>query len=1241
MALNGYILTALCALWGGIIAQDVQLTSFRECPVDLFFVLDTSESVALRAKPPEFYINQIKTFTKLFIDQLINLPQPCDRNVTWNSGALHYSDDTELVMGLVDLNTRRFDLKAAIDKIKYIGKGTYTDCAIKEGISELLRTGSHYHENKYIVVVTDGHPVTGYKEPCGGIQEAANEARQHAIKVFAVAISPDQEDTRLSVIATDVNYRQNFTAADNSRSSQMSTISTIIDLINKKNAGFKAAIDKIKYIGKGTYTDCAIKEGISELLRTGSHYHENKYIVVVTDGHPVTGYKEPCGGIQEAANEARQHAIKVFAVAISPDQEDTRLSVIATDVNYRQNFTAADNSRSSQMSTISTIIDLIVSVVTQTHHSNDVCVVFLWIYGGSHYHENKYIVVVTDGHPVTGYKEPCGGIQEAANEARQHAIKVFAVAISPDQEDTRLSVIATDVNYRQNFTAADNSRSSQMSTISTIIDLITNETKDVCCSFDCNAPGGPLGLPGDPGQRGEAGRPGMPGEKGDVGAPGNVGDPGPIGYQGMKGDQGIRGDKGERGHKGFKGDKGQHGLDGVDGRKGEAGFSGLPGCKGSPGPDGLQGELGPKGDPGQYGPKGERGDPGKDGEPGRSGNYGSSGPKGDRGPRGANGDKGERGDDGLQGPDGTRGDGGTSGEKGEQGSRGNRGPRGEPGEPGPRGEQGREGSAGPNGDPGELGRAGSPGYRGDEGATGPEGAKGPRGIKGAPGDRGLMGERGEDGPPGNGTVGCHGFQGYPGPRGDQGAPGGKGTPGPKGDDGEPGDPGSDNNRPGLPGPKGAKGHRGSEGSSGPPGPPGPQGADVSELKSCCECKCGPLDIAFIVDSSESIGASNFAIAKDFIVTVMDRLKLRQFGANESRIGVVQYSGANAQEVVQLGDPNIKTLTDLKQAVKDLRWLAEATYTGEALQYSLNNLINKLLTERSVVIVLTDGRSDTKRDTVPLNVLCGKGLKVGGVGVTDYAERKPNPEQLLEVVCKDDPREGFSFVLNNFGLLLDDSFLQNLTERICEDKKCPTYTCPISFNDSTDVLIMMDSSASVGSKNFEMTKEFTQMLAKRFLLAESGGFQVRVGVGQYSNNANLEAEFSSDTTQVGAQITEAKFQNAGTQVTNALNFAIERFRGGRTRKKKLLVFSDGRSQGVNNIQIEKSMEQVSNAGIELYVLAVGNQVNEVHLRTLVSRGRPYDNIYANRHLFKVPDYRSLVTGVFYQTVSRKISLESRG
>lgn len=38
-----------------------------------------------------------------------------------------------------------------------------------------------------------------------------------------------------------------------------------------------------------------------------------------------------------------------------------------------------------------------------------------------------------------------------------------------------------------------------------------------------------------------------------------------------------------------------------------------------------------------------------------------------------------------------------------------------------------------------------------------------------------------------------------------------------------------------------------------------------------ECKCGPIDLLFVLDSSESIGLQNFEIAKDFVVKVIDRL----------------------------------------------------------------------------------------------------------------------------------------------------------------------------------------------------------------------------------------------------------------------------------------------------------------------------------------------------------------------------------
>uniref|UniRef100_A0A8P4GL74 VWFA domain-containing protein n=1 Tax=Dicentrarchus labrax TaxID=13489 RepID=A0A8P4GL74_DICLA len=949
------LLALLCVLLAGAQAQN-QRDKFADCPVDLFFVLDTSESVALRQNPPNFYIDQIKSFTNRFIDELRNMRHRCDRTLTWNSGALHYSDEVILVRELSDLATERQALKDSISAIDYIGKGTYTDCAIKRGLAELLVGGSHYHENKYIVVVTDGHPITGYKEPCGGVQEAANEAKQHGVKVFAVAITPDQEDTRLLLIATDQNYRQNFTAADDSRSTKMETIRTIIDMIVSKT-------------------------------------------------------------------------------------NDVRNPMYLNAQMYR-----------------------------------------------FHHH--------------------------------------------------------------------------------TLFHLFSS-------------------------LQGETGRPGMPGEKGDVGDMVRDVHPRPPTQPPATLSTTYK-----------HGDKGQRGRDGTDGRKGEAGFSGLPGCKGSPGSDvSCLLNLGII----QLSSTHTNGDDGRDGDVGRPGNYGPPGPQGEAGPPGNDGDKGERGDDGPPGNDGPRGERGANGEKGEQGSRGNRGPRGEPGEPGPRGEQGREGSAGPNGDPTtytwsfnkyiQVYNLNIPFFS--------QGPKGPRGIKGAPGDRGQMGERGEDGVQGNGTAGCPGFQVYV-----DLCPGGNGTPGPKGDDGEPGDP----------------------------------GPDVSLPLTCLvifQSKCAPMDLAFIVDSSESIGSTNFALAKDFIITLIDRLiKDQQFAGNESRVGVVQYSGSKAQEVVQLG-VTTNSLTDFKQRVRDLNWLAEATYTGEALDFALNNIIQLMRHDKRIVIVLTDGRSDISRDTVPLNVLCGKDLLVGGLGVKDYSGRAPNQEQLEDVVCKSDPKPGFSFVLENFAELLDDTFLQNLTTKICQDKQRPDYKCPISFSGSADILMMMDSSASVGQKNFETSKIFVRRLAERFLTAEKKrGINVRVGLGQYSRSTRMEQGLTTNLTLLSYHAEEAVFQNDGTNVLEAMNFAITNLPGrgdASGGKKKLVLFSDGRSQAITEAVLEKRVREVADAGVELFVIAVGSQVNEANLRTLVSRGRQDDISYAQRHLFRIPDYPSLLRGVFAQTVSRRVAM----
>ncbi|KAM9364847.1 LOW QUALITY PROTEIN: collagen alpha-3(VI) chain [Pholidichthys leucotaenia] len=138
-------------------------------------------------------------------------------------------------------------------------------------------------------------------------------------------------------------------------------------------------------------------------------------------------------------------------------------------------------------------------------------------------------------------------------------------------------------------------------------------------------PPGPNGAPGpredgSPGPRGPGGRPGPSGDKGK-GALGRKGEPGEPGPKGVTGPRGPRGEPGGDGKDGI-------GAKGPPGRKGDDGFPGRPG------PKGAAGEPGSKGRPGIRGNLGQRGVSGNIGVPGQKGEVGYPGPYGDKGPRG-------------------------------------------------------------------------------------------------------------------------------------------------------------------------------------------------------------------------------------------------------------------------------------------------------------------------------------------------------------------------------------------------------------------------------------------------------------------------------------------------------------------------------------------------------------------------------------------------------------------------------
>ncbi|XP_045649614.1 collagen alpha-1(XXVIII) chain [Ursus americanus] len=525
---------------------------------------------------------------------------------------------------------------------------------------------------------------------------------------------------------------------------------------------------------------------------------------------------------------------------------------------------------------------------------------------------------------------------------------------------------------------------------------------------------GPMGPPGPQGPPGQ----GSPGPKGEVGQTGATGPRGPVGV-------GVQGPKGEPGSIGLPGQPGVPGEDGAAGKKGEAG---LPGTRGPEGPPG-KGQPGPKGDEGKKGSKGnqgERGFPGPEGpkgEPGIMGPFGMPGasipgppgPKGDRGGPGIPGFKGEpgiavRGPKGAQGPQGPVGAPGLKGD----GYPGVAGPRGLPGPPGPMGLRG----------------VGDTGAKGEPGVRGPPGPAGPRGI-GTQGPKGDIGQKGLPGPPGAPGYGLQGIKGEQGPQGFPGPKGttGRGLPGQKGEHGE----------------QGAMGKKGDKGEIGEPGSPGRQGLQgpkgdvgltreeiikiIFEICGCGpKCKETPLELLFVIDSSESVGLENFEIIKSLVKTLSDQVALDLATA---RVGIINYSH-KVEKVAHL--TQFSTKDDFKLAVDSMQYLGEGTYTASALHEANHMFEAARPGVKKVALVITDGQTDT-RDEKNLTEVVKKASDINVEIFVIGVVKKNDPN--FEVFHKEmnliatDPDSEHVYQFDDF-ITLQDTLKQKLFKKKCED-----------------------------------------------------------------------------------------------------------------------------------------------------------------------------------------------------------------
>ncbi|KAI9526002.1 hypothetical protein NQZ68_002550 [Dissostichus eleginoides] len=943
----------------------------EDCSLEIAFLIDSSES----AKDNHA---QEKRFASDVMGRLQNLQLQTGRGLSSRAALLQYSSHV-----IIEQTFKQWrgieDFKARITPIAYIGHGTYTTYAITN-LTRIYLEESGPSSIKVAVLLFDGvsHP----RNP--DIFSAVADAKNQGVRFFTIGITPEANEqsnvAQLRLIASSPASRYLHNLQDRGIVDKFIKEITALADEGCPLAQSKCACDK----GERGPSGPAGKKG-----RPGE------------DGNPGTkGHK----------------VVRVGSVDF----------LVGKDLREREGSVALLELRETEVLKVHSAQEEIVDFRVQLVHLATMGLKVQWVKKG----KGDFLGhLESKGKLGSAFRDPrvlwvttgLQGLLVLRDLASLDHRGLKGHRESKEKED-RSERVSLDQRASEAWTGRGGSEDSRASdskeTRGTSAPRVfqghsaSQELAYRARRQGVEGPRGPLG------SRGPAGE-GFAGSKGDQGLPGEAGGPGERGA----GDPGA---KGEAGSTGLSGLPGLPGEDGAPGQKGEPGPTGLRGLEGAPGigTQGEKGDQGQRGIRGLHGPPGIAGPSGPKGEPGAQGRGGSagppgrfvSGPKGDFGPSGPPGPLGETGY-GLPGPKGDRGDFGPSGPFGPKGE-GFPGPSGPPGLPGLTGEPGQEGVGIP-------GPKGDVGYRGLPGLPGPLG----EGLQGPPGNAGRPGPSGPTGPQGQGVQGPKGEQGSQGVTGPRGVPG-EGFPGAKGDRGSGGERGL----------KGIKGELGDPGNAGQPGRSGVKGEAgltrddiIRMIKEICgcgiKCKERPMELVFVIDSSESVGPDNFEIIKDFVAALVDRVTV---GRNATRIGLVLYS-LEVKLVFNLARYNTKQ--DIKQAIRNIPYMGEGTYTGTAIRKATQDAFySSRVGVSKVAIVITDGQTD-KREPVKLDLAVREAhaanIEMFALGIVNTSD--PTQAEFMRELnlIASDPDTEHMFLIDDFNTL--PALESKLVSQFCEDE----------------------------------------------------------------------------------------------------------------------------------------------------------------------------------------------------------------
>lgn len=164
---------------------------------------------------------------------------------------------------------------------------------------------------------------------------------------------------------------------------------------------------------------------------------------------------------------------------------------------------------------------------------------------------------------------------------------------------------------------------------------------------------------------------------------------------------------------------------------------------------------------------------------------------------------------------------------------------------------------------------------------------------------------------------------------------------------------------------------------------------------------------------------------------------------------------------------------------------------------------------------------------------------------------------------------------------------------------PSCTIPV------DLTFIVDSSGSIGQRNYTKIKTFVSTLASQFGISRNGS---RAAVILYSDYAKVEIDFGDQTSIEDFHIKVASLphQRGRTRIDRALQMAYVKLYGpgGSARRgvhRIAIVLTDGlQTKDPDTVPLDKAATALRKEGVYIFAVGIGSHVSRKELRLLTEK-----------------------------------------